>query len=821
MPSGRASEAASGGGPAAAQEEDPPQPPGPDVRLLVPALIAWAAVAGLLGAPMPVLLAVGVAAGGLAGALVVPGARRRRRAVRPRPAGCPPWGTRRSAVALSGTVVALAVCCLAGHRMLRETGPIGELAADRATVTLQGLIEQEPRRLPPRTGRPLEGTSVVLRLRAEQVTARGETSSVRTPVLVVADERWSQLTWRSDIQVVGRLSASERAEDVVAVLFPRGGPEVLASPGALEHAADVVRARFREAVSVLPEDAAGLLPGLVVGDTSRSPPELTAAMQATGLTHLSAVSGSNVAIVLAVALAGCRAVGLPRRWRPAAGAAALVGFVVLVRPEPSVLRAAVMGAVGLLALSSSRRHAGLPALATSIVVLLAADPWLARSFGFALSVLATLGLLLFVRPWGAALARRLPRRMAGAGPILALPLAAQVMCAPVVVLLQGSVSLVGVPANLLAAPLVAPATVVGVGCAVVSVVSVPLGSVVAWVAALPVLGIAAVARLLSSVPLGSVPWPQGWPGSLALAGLLLVGLLAGRACARVARTRALVVVGALLLVAAVSVPTRDMEWPLPGWQLVACDIGQGDALVLRTAPGRAVLVDAGPDPDLVDGCLARLGVADLDAVVLTHYHADHVAGLPGAGRGRSVAEIIVTPVREPPYQAEQVRTWAAEHEVPVVEARAGDVLTWPGLRGRVWWPARTLHEGSVPNNGSLVLSVSIAGLRAVLLGDVESEAAVQLVAAWREHPGEAPEGIDVLKVAHHGSANRDDRIVDLTAPTLALISVGAENDYGHPASSTLSALRERHVAVLRTDQAGDIAAARGPDGVLQVATRGP
>ena len=236
-------------------------------------------------------------------------------------------------------------------------------------------------------------------------------------------------------------------------------------------AAERLRAGLRASVDHAPPDARGLLPGLVIGDTSRTPPDLTAAMRATGMTHLTAVSGSNVAVVTGLVLGLC----VLRRRAPAAGDqcwrwSALAGFVVLARPEPSVVRAAVMGAIGLIGLSRSRRSAGPPVLGAAIVVVLVVDPWLARSFGFALSSLATLGLLLFTRPWGDAIGARLPPRLTGLGPALAIPVAAQAMTAPVIVLLQGSVSVVGIVANLLAAPLVPVATVAGVAAALTSVV---------------------------------------------------------------------------------------------------------------------------------------------------------------------------------------------------------------------------------------------------------------------------------------------------------------------------------------------------------------
>jgi competence protein ComEC len=778
---------------------------GLDLRLLPAALVAWAVGAATLGVrPQALVVATGCC---LAAAAVLL------------------WGAPLSRfgggsllarvevpTALAVAAVALVLASSAGHAAARESGPVRALAHQRAMVWLTGVVTRDPVVV---GGRRLDGTTVRLVLKVEEVSGRGSRSRVSTPVLVIGDASWQRVQWHERVSVTGTLLESEPGDDVVAVLRPRGEPRPLARPGAVARAAEHLRAGLRDAAGPLPSDARGLLPALVIGDTSRTPPDLTEAMLATGMTHLSAVSGSNVSVILAFALGGASLLGVPRRWRPGVAVVVLAGFVVLARPEPSVVRAAAMGTIGLIGLSRSRRAAGIPVLSAAVVVLLVVDPWLSRSYGFALSTLATLGLLLFTRSWGEAIGRRLPSRLGSWGPALAIPVAAQAMCAPVVVLLQGSVSVVGILANLLAAPLVAPATVTGVAAAAVAPLW-PFGaSLMCWVGALPTLGIAKVARTCATIPGGTLPWPDGALGAVLLTVVTVVLLLSGRWWAHRIRLHPVVAAATAVLLLAALAPTSAVTWPPPGWRFVACDVGQGDALVLATTPGHAVLVDAGPEPTAVNGCLRRLGVRVLDSVVLSHFHADHVDGLPGALAGRDVREILATPVHEPGYQWTEVRSWARARGIPVRDLVAGDHLTWPGVAADVWWPARRIAAGSVPNNASVVLAVRSGPVDLLLLGDVEREAAHALLLQLRRDPVMASlaSGFDVVKVAHHGSGNLDEALLEEVRAPLAVISVGQDNDYGHPSPRALEVLRRNGYAVLRTDQRGDVAVTAVDDDV--------
>jgi competence protein ComEC len=314
-------------------------------------------------------------------------------------------------------------------------------------------------------------------------------------------------------------------------------------------------------------------------------------------------------------------------------------------------------------------------------------------------------------------------------------------------------------------------------------VSIPWGDSAWHAVALAVLSVAVVA---------TIPWAwHGW------------------------RSRPAVAAAIVLVTIGLSAPTRPIAWPPPDWLLVACDVGQGDGLVVNSGPGRAVVVDTGPDPDLIDGCLDRLRIHAVDLVVLTHFHADHVGGLDGVLADRPVAEIRSSPVRDPPGEAEQVSRLEFAGHARVGELRAGQHLEVRGVTADVWWPAREIDAGSVANNGSIVLTLHVGGVSFLLAGDIEREAAAAVLREVQLDPGRWGT-IDVLKVAHHGSGNRDDRLLDHVTGRLALISVGEGNDYGHPTPSTLAALDARGFEVHRTDLEGDLAVVRRDGEILVV-----
>ncbi|MDT0477303.1 ComEC/Rec2 family competence protein [Streptomyces sp. DSM 41014] len=894
----------------------PRQEEATDLRLVLPALGAWATTALLLDASVGWV--VGVAGAGVVAATAV-ALLGRKGAGRGGGGGggagggegCAGGRIRRSREGWRRmSLVALLICVAAAavaaglHGADVRGGPVPEAARDFSTVTAEVEVTSDPRVSRPRiSGDHMAPASVLVEGEARRLTKEDGTAvATRAPVLVIVDvgrvgraagagagagvgagdssgggglpgassdeggrtpagsggdsllrpasggggppgapsdrstttggggrvssgSPWLALLPSTRVRVVGRLVPPMAGGDRIAgVIRVRGQavPEVVAGASAVQRFAGRLRAGLREATDGLPGDARALLPGLVVGDTARILPDLEEAFKETDLAHTLAVSGSNLTIILALligppGLAGLAErkglaprLGLSLRATALGGGVLTLAFVIVCRPDPSVLRAAACGAVELLALATGRRRSLVPALATAVLLLVLYDPWLARSYGFLLSVLATGALLTLAPRWSGALRRRgVPGRLAEA---LAAAGAAQALCAPVIAVLSARVSLVAVPCNLLGEFVVAPATVLGFAALATAPLLMPLAKVLAWGASWPAGWLAAIARTGAALPGAGVDWPGNWTGALLLAVATVAVLAVGR---RLVRHPWGCGACAVLLVLAVVRPaplTRVITgWPPPDWRFAMCDVGQGDATVLAAGAGSGVVVDAGPDPAAVDRCLRALGVTRVPLVVLTHFHADHVAGLPGVLRGRSVGAIQTTALEQPADQAEFVRREAAARHVPLVRAVAGEERRAGPSSWRVLWPpGGSAPVAESPNDASVALLVRVAGLRLLLLGDLEP---LSQQALLRSPEGALLRGVDVLKVAHHGSAYQDPELIRRAAPRLALVSVGAGNSYGHPAPGTVAALRAAGAVVLRTDRDGALAITGRGDGL--------
>lgn len=503
------------------------------------------------------------------------------------------------------------------------------------------------------------------------------------------------------------------------------------------------------------------------------------------------------------------AAGLGRGGRIAASVSVLGAFVVLVTPQASVVRAAAMAVIVLLAMAGGRPVRGVPVLSLAVLVLLVGDPWLSRDYGFALSVLATGGLLVLARPLTLLLARVLPRGLAA---VLAIPIAAQLACQPVLLMLNPAIPTYGVIANVLAEPAAPLATVVGLLACVALPVVPPLGELLAAVAWLPAAWIAAVAEFFATLPGASLPWPQGVGGVALLAGLTVLGLVAVLGGAVMPRRARLVAACAALLAVSCAgggaiggrVATQ-LSRP-DDWQIAACDIGQGDAVLVRSA-GRVALIDTGPLAEPLTACLDALGIGRIDLLVLSHFDLDHVGGT-AAVIGR-VDRALVGPSSD--AADDRLVADLAAGGATVERASRGDTGLLGELRYSVLWPRARLGTVEPGNDASVTVAFSGVGrcvdgcLDSLFLGDLGERSQALVLAAGPIAP------VDVVKVAHHGSADQLGRLYERVRATVGVISVGADNDYGHPTDALLGMLADVGTAAERTDTGGMILLAPGAE----------
>jgi len=651
-------------------------------------------------------------------------------------------------------------------------------------VKARVVVQEAPRRS--RYG----GWSALVELRGEPVLLRvREASAGPLPGVGATLAVAGGLRRPGEFAALRRAHAELRTSEV-RLAGRRGGPA-----GTL----DGVRLRAEAALDRgLPPAAAGLFRGMVLGQDDALDDEQREAFRAAGLSHLLAASGTNVVLLAALAMGVGSALGLGLSGRLWLVLTLIAIYVPLAGGGPSIQRAGIMGAAAVAAGLVGRPASRWYALGLAAAVTLLLDPRAATEPGWQLSFAAVVSLLVLAGGWARALSRRgLPRALAE---VIAMTAAATVATAPVVAAHFGEASLVAVPANVLAAPAVAPVMWLGVvGAAAGQLLG--LGGVPAALAGVLVDGLDA----LAGFPLGYLAWvatsAAGVPGAVVQTGpwvvLVVAGAVLATACSR--RTRraapAVALVGAALWIALAPSPASPARAPA-GLRLTFLDVGQGDATLIQDRE-RAVLVDAGLPGAGIVKLLRRAGVRRLDLFVATHASADHEGGAADVVSALPVGAILDgrDGVRTPGGDAMQAV--ARRRGIRLIQARAGQELRLDALRLRVLWPrpqAPALHAGADPNARAVVLEVEAGAARALLTADAESEVLSRL----ELRP------VDVLKVPHHGSADPGlPAVLDRLRPRVAGIEVGAGNSYGHPAPSTLAALA-RVPVVVRTDRDGSV-----------------
>jgi competence protein ComEC len=592
---------------------------------------------------------------------------------------------------------------------------------------------------------------------------------------------------------------------------------------------DEIRGRAEDALGRgMPAREAELARGFVLGEDKRIDASTVEDFRHAGLSHLLAVSGQNIALLALLAMPLLAAFDIPLRMRLVWILGAIVVYVPLAGAGPSILRAGVMGAVSVLATLAGRRGSRLYALALAAVVTLAIDPGVGADIGWQLSFAAVLGILALASPLRTTIAARIGasgwRSALAEG--AAVTIAATLATAPLIAFHFESISTTTLLANLLALPAVAPAMWLGMLAAVagqapgfpvslLNAITAPLLAYIAQVAAwcgrpswaylhveLGMTGLIAsyltliaaaigVPALLRHRHIASLKREQAPAADGPKCGAR--GSISSRRRG-IRRVGTMGVAGLVALVLAWVGGRGDAgaSDPAGGLRISMLDVGQGDAILLQPAGGPALLIDGGPPGDGLEAKLRSAGVERLGVAVVTHEESDHAGGVEELLGHFPVARLAYARL------SRHLRGEAKAAGAMPLRIAKGVSLRSGQLRVEVLWPPRELLAaplaGADPNTQALVLLVRWHDFSMLLTADAEAEA-VPL----------DPGPVDVLKVAHHGSADAGlDALLDRIVPRLALISVGADNSYGHPTSATLSMLAAHHVPILRTDREGMI-----------------
>lgn len=665
------------------------------------------------------------------------------------------------------------------HASILHSSSVAALIDKNSEVTIRAKVTSEPKRTSNRVqGSRLHKSKISFLARTSFVESGSDTSEVRVPIRILTTELESP-SLGEEIEVIGALIRTSEKR-VAGTLIVSKRIKTLAKPGSLAQLLTEIRGKFREKLAKFDDDAGSLIPGMIIGDTSLQTPEFSEDMRRAGLSHLTAVSGANFAIVSSLVFFLSRRVATKIMPRLLVTSAFLLLFLLLVRPSPSVLRAGVMAGVVLVARASGNARNSVSALGAAISLLVLLDPFQALDPGFILSVLATSGLLFIAPVLTGKLKRFLPESVAET---FAVPCAATLACTPYLLLLAGEISTLSVVFNVLVSPLVAPLTILGF----LSLITMPialLSDALIWPAHLCAQWLTTVASWSDLSPSLAVNF---WALLLFSALLILV----------IARGlhKTLVIVGlagiALLISPRLSFPGSD-------WKIVQCDVGQGDALVLNLGDGDGVLFDAGPDPQALARCLRNIGVKRLPLVVISHGHADHYFGGRALSKKYEIGEVW--------SNSNTSIAQFLDHEIRI--ARKGMKASIKDISIEILWPDDYDQEfqslggdGSPENNRSVVALVSLPDRKLLITGDIEPE--VQAILR-RDFDLSS---VDILKVPHHGSRFQDEAFLTEISPEIALVSVGEGNSYGHPNPELLSSLARDGARVLRTDHDGPISVA--------------
>ena len=701
----------------------------------------------------------------------------------------------------------------------------------RSDVRIEGVVDGDPE---------AAGQSLRFALAVERMTANGASTEERGRVLVTVRPSPELVRMRPSAPIRGgdrlRLTGvieepwqgiegfdyrAYLARQGIAAVAPFPHVELLReADGPGTWLAGARRALARSLDEAVPEPQAAMGQALLLGNRDNLPDDLLEDFRVTGASHLLAISGLHMTVVLGIVLAvSTWAIGRRRHLYLLPPLAAMWFYALLAGMPPSATRAAIMGTVYLAAFALGRPRSVLPALGLAAAVMVAAEPGVLAEVSFQLSFAAMAGIATLAEPIAArlrAVVRGGDGRVDSPGPLVqllasssAMTLAATAATLPLVAFHFERVSLVGLPATLVTLP-VMPLVLVSHGAAgLAGLVSDALAQPPGWVAWITTAYLTGVVGLIARLPGAAFETGAVAPALVVAYYAALIGIClrrplrdaASRVPSGVRGLRPALDRGVSWWIVGPAAALAALVWAvvpmLPDGDLhvTFADVGQGDMAVVTTPSGRTIVVDGGPSP-----VVAVRAVSDelpfwrrhVDLVVLTHPHRDHVSGLTEILGRYEVVRILEHPVTYDSGAYEAWRSAVALEGATVTHARAGQtIVTDDGVLIQVLGPPDNLigdHSDADVDNASVVLRIVYGEVSFLLTADLFASGERALVA------GAASIDSDVLKVAHHGSrSSSTEELLAAVSPTAAVVSTGADNRFGHPHPETLEAL-SRYVA---------------------------
>lgn len=676
--------------------------------------------------------------------------------------------------------------------------------------------------------------------------------------------------------------------------------ELVENANIVDNICNQIHSAFLRVAKKLVGEAPSLVPGMSIGDTRFMSKELSDATKISSLTHLTAISGSHFVIIISMIGTLLSLLKMNRKLLAFLQILSVLLLVELVHPTDSVKRAAIMSVIGLAGVWLNRRAVSLSALGCVICGWLLIDPYLACSYGFALSSAATASIILFSAPLTRKLTPYLGKTLAS---LLSVPIVAQAGCTPILLLMTDYISPLGVIANLLVTPVIEPATILALFACLISPLNASVSYVLASISGFFTEVVANVAYFVAGLPLAKINWQTGVIGALSASIICMLVILLPKVykiCYTTVMHRALpestslpmrmyswrekhvksmrnwqtsrdryilslpkkkrirrviigvifallvgILIGALILLNPVE-KIKNLIAPanIPStWMIAACDVGQGDAGVIRIGQThKAILVDTGPKDretggESINSCLSRLQIESVELLQISHYHDDHIGGLAELLTKYKPREALLPPVKSPEVNYNQVIKLLERSGVDYKFAEVGDYksfncsspdsnikanteTTWQfiknGEEGCTKFAVASIYgldkqtqpkasaasksavEDDLENNSSVNLVFNINGYKYWTAGDLEADGDKFALTALKTYN---LSDIDIVKVNHHGSKTQNKTLNSLLNPKVVIFMVG-KNSYGHPALDTLNSFADLGAKILRTDQDG-------------------